>query len=219
MESENYIIKEMISKANSDNTKEVEEGLNYICKKIKSKDLKLICTDKNYNFNLYEIYTKKQNYSNYKIAALLPDLLNKISVLKDENIFTSFSGCGGCLMTTFFLIVGNIPSLETKFYNYIINYLGDYDGVILEKKSFMIMAQRIMEDLKDSDEEICERFNTNIWKDYVQATGVLFSSNDFVEKSKEDAYEVNQFVENYIKKHDGFNKEKAKEILNLLVKQ
>ena len=55
-------------------------------------------------------------------------------------------------------------------------------------------------------------------KDYVQATGVLFSSNEFVERSKEDSYEVNKFVEYYIKKHDGFNKEKAKEI-NLLVKK
>ena len=218
METEKDFIKEMISKANSDNIKDVEEGLNYICKKIKSKDLKLICLDKNYNFNLYKIYSKKQNYSNQKIASLLPDLLSKISVLKDENIFTSFNGCGGCLMTTIFLIVGNIPSLETKFYNYIINYLGDFDGIIFEKKAFMIMAKRIMDDLKDSDDEICERFNNNIWKDYVQATGVLFSSNDFVEKSKEDSYEVNKFVEDYIKKHDGFNKEKAKEIINLLVK-
>ena len=218
METEKDIIKEMISKANSDNIKDVEEDLNYICKKIKSKDLKLICLDKNYNFNLYKIYSKKQNYSNQKIASLLPDLLSKISVLKDENIFTSFNGCGGCLMTTIFLIAGNNPSLETKFYNYIINYLGDFDGIIFEKKAFMIMAKRIMDDLKDSDDEICERFNNNIWKDYVQATGVLFSSNDFVEKSKEDSYEVNKFVEDYIKKHDGFNKEKAKEIINLLVK-
>ena len=219
METENDILKEMVNKANSDNVKKVEEGLAYISKKIKSNDLKVICSDKNYNFDLYKIYTKKDNYSNHKIASFLPDLLNKISVLKDENIFRCFNECGGCLMTVIFLIVGNVPSLETKFYNYIINYLGDYDGVIFEKKSFMIMAGRIMEDLKDSDEEICERFHNSIWKDYVQATGVLFSSNDFVEKSKEDSYEVNKFVENYIKKHDGFNKENAKEIINLLIKE
>ena len=219
MESENDVLKEMVNKTNSDNLKEVDEGLNYICKKIKSKDLKTICSDKNYNFDLYKIYTKKQNYSNQKIASFLPDLLNKISVLKDENIFTCFNGCGGCLMTVIFLIVGNIPSLETKFYNYIINYLGDFDGVILEKKSFKIMAEKIVGDLKDSNKEICERFNNSIWKDYVQATGVLFSSNEFVEKSKEDSYEVNQFVENYIKKHDGFNKENAREIINLIIKE
>ena len=107
--------------------------------------------------------------------------------------------------------MGNIPSLEIKFYNYIINYLGHYGGVILKKKSFMIMEQRIMEDIKDSDEEIWERFGGNISKDYVQTAGVLFGSNDFSEKSKEDLYEVNKFVEDYIEKHDGFNKEKAKE--------
>ncbi len=219
MESEDEITQTMLKKLNSDKPSEVEEGLNYICKKMKSKDLKKLCQDKNSNFDLYKVYTKKQNYSHQKIASLLPDILNKISVLKDENIFTCFNGCGGCLMTVIFLIVGNIPSLETKFYNYIINYLGDFDGVILEKKSFKIMAEKIVGDLKDSNEEICERFNNSIWKDYVQATGVLFSSNEFVEKSKEDSYEVNQFVENYIKKHDGFNKENAREIINLIIKE
>ena len=216
MESEDDIIKRMIQKVNSDNPTKVEEGLVYLCKKMKSSELKKICQDKNSNFDLYKIYTKKQNYTNQKIASLLPDLLNKISVLKDENIFNCFNGCGGCLMTIIFLIVGNLKSLETKLYNFIINYLGDYDGVILEKKSFMIMAEKIVDDLKDSDDEICERFNNSIWKDYLQATGVLFSSNDFVEKSKEDSNEVNQFVEDFIKKHDGFNKENAKEILKLL---
>ena len=219
MESEIDIIKEMIKKANSDNSKEVEEGLNYICKKTKSKDLKTICSDKNYNFDLYKIYTKKQNYINQKIASLLPDLLSKISVLKDENIFTCFNGCGGCLMAIIFIIVGNIPSLEIKLYNFIINYLGDYNGAILEKNAFIKMAEKITENLKESDDEICERFNNSIWKDYVQAFGVLFSSNDFVEKSKEDSHEVNKFVEDYIKKHDGLNKEKALEIISLLIKQ
>ena len=204
MEFEDKIIEEIIKKTNSDNLIEVEEGLNYICKKMKSKDLKQIVLDKNSNFNLYKIYTKKQNYTNQKIASLLPDLLNKISVLKDENIFISFNGCGGCLITVIFLIVGNLPSLESKFYNFIINYLGDYDGVILEKNSFMKMAERILNDFKESECEICERFNNNIWKDYLQATGVLFSSNEFVEKSKEDSHEVNKFVEDYIKKHDLF---------------
>ena len=219
MESEEDIIQGMIKKANSDNPKEVKEGLNYICKKMKSEKLKNICLNKNSNFDLYKIFTKKQNYSNQNVVSILPDLLNKISVLKDENIFTCFNGCGGCLITIFFLIVGNIPALETKIYNYIINYLGDYDGVILEKKSFMIMAQKIVEDLNNSDKEICERFNNQIWKDYLQATGVLFSSNEFVEKSKEDSHKVNKFVEDYIKKHDGFNKENAKEILKLMIKE
>ena len=81
------------------------------------------------------------------------------------------------------------------------------------------MAQRIVEDLKNSDDEICERFNNKIWKDYLQATGILFSSNEFVEKSKEDSHKVNKFVEDYIKKNDGFNKENAKEIIQLLIKQ
>ena len=219
MEFEDKIIEEIIKKTNSDNLIEVEEGLNYICKKMKSKDLKQIVLDKNSNFNLYKIYTKKQNYTNQKIASLLPDLLNKISVLKDENIFISFNGCGGCLITVIFLIVGNLPSLESKFYNFIINYLGDYDGVILEKNSFMKMAERILNDFKESECEICERFNNNIWKDYLQATGVLFSSNEFVEKSKEDSHEVNKFVEDYIKKHDGFNKENAKQIIKLLMEK
>ena len=119
-------------------------------------------------------------------------------------------------MTVIFLIVGNIPSLETKLYNFVINYLGDYDGMILEKNSFNKMASKINEDLKNSDEEICSRFNNSIWKDYLQATGILFSSNDFVEKSKEDSAKVNNFVEEYIKNHDGFNKENAKEIIKLL---
>ena len=219
MESINEEIKNIIKKANTDNLTEVEEGLNYICKKMKSNDLKNICSNKDYRFDIYKIFTKKQNFTNQKIASLLPDLLNKISVLKDENVFTCFNGCGGCLLTIFFLIVGNIPSLETKIYNFIINYLGDYDGVIFEKKSFNIMAQRIVEDLKNSDDEICERFNNKIWKDYLQATGILFSSNEFVEKSKEDSHKVNKFVEDYIKKNDGFNKENAKEIINLLIKQ
>ena len=217
MESED--INEIIKKTNSDNLTEVEESLNYICKKMKSKELKTIILDKNSKFNLYKIYTKKKNYSNQKIASLLPDLLNKISVLKDENIFISFNGCGGCLITVIFLIVGNLPSLESKFYNFIINYLGDYDGVIFEKNSFMKMAERIVDDLKESECEICERFNNNVWKDYLQATGILFSSNEFVEKSKEDSHEVNKFIEDYIKKHDGFNKEKAKEIIQLLIEK
>ena len=216
METKEETIENMIKKANSDDVLEVEEGLNYICKKIKSKDLEKICLSKSSQFNLYNIYTKKANYSNQKIALLLPDLLNKISVLKDENIFTCFNGCGGCLMTVIFLIVGNIPSLETKLYNFVINYLGDYDGMILEKNSFKKMASKINEDLKNSDEEICSRFNNSIWKDYLQATGILFSSNDFVEKSKEDSAKVNNFVEEYIKNHDGFNKENAKEIIKLL---
>ena len=93
-------------------------------------------------------------------------------------------------MKVIFSIVANVPLLETKLYNFIINYLGDYDGVILEKKSFMAMAKRIVGDLKDTNDEICERFNNNIWKDYLQATGVLFSSNEFVEKSKEDLIQV-----------------------------
>ena len=217
MESEEEIIKNMIKKSNSDVPAEVEEGLNYICKKLKSKDLKKILSDK--EFNLYNIYTKKQNYSNQKIGSLLPDLLNKISVLKDENIFKCFNGCGGCLIALIFIIVGEVPSLETKLYNFIINYLGDYDGVILEKNSFMKMAEKIVDDLKDSNDEICERFNNSIWRDYLQATGVLFSSNDFVEKSKEDSHEVNEFIEDYIKKHDGFNKENAKDLLKSLLNQ
>ena len=219
MEANEEIIKNMIKKVNSDNVLEVEEGLNYICKKLKSKELEKICLSKSNEFNLYKIYSKKANYSNQKIAFLLPDLLNKISVLKDENIFTCFNGCGGCLMTVIFLIVGNIPSLETKFYNYVINYLGDYNGMILEKNSFNKMASKINEDLKNSNEEICTRFNNSIWKDYLQATGILFSSNDFVEKSKENSAKVNDFVENYIKNHDGFNKENAKEIIRLLKEQ
>ena len=73
--------------------------------------------------------------------------------------------------------------------------------------------------LKNSDEEICSRFNNSIWRDYLQATGILFSSNDFVEKSREDSAKVNKFVEEYIKYHDGFNKENAKEIIRLLKNQ
>ena len=135
MESNEETINNMIDKANSDNIEEVEEGLNYICKKIKSKDFEKICLNENSNFNLYKIFTKKSNYSNQKIASFLPELLNKISVLRDENIFLCFNNCGGCLMSIIFLIVGSLPSLETKFYNFVINYLGDYDGMILEKNS------------------------------------------------------------------------------------
>ena len=219
MESKEETIQKMLNQINSENVEEVEEGLSYICKNIKSKDLEKICSSKDNKFNLYKIFTKKANYTNQKIAVLLPEFLNKISVLKDENIFNSFNGCGGCLMATIFLIVGNIPSLETKFYNFVINYLGDFDGMILEKNSFKKMAEKIVEDLKDSDEEICCRFNNSIWKDYLQATGILFSSNDFVEKSKEDSSKVNKFVEDYIKNHDGFNKENAKEIIKLIKEQ
>ena len=122
-------------------------------------------------------------------------------------------------MSIIFLIVGSLPSLETKFYNFVINYLGDYDGMILEKNSFKKMADKILEDLKNSDEEICTRFNNSIWRDYLQATGILFSSNDFVDKSREDSSKVNKFVEEYIKNHDGFNKENAKEIIRLLKEQ
>jgi hypothetical protein len=219
MESEEDIIKDMINKANSNNVNEVEEGLNYICKKVKSKDFEKICLNENNNFNLYKIYTKKMNYSNQKIASLFPDLLNKISVLRDENIFKCFNNCGGCLMALIFLMVGSLPSLETKLYNFVINYLGDYDGMILEKNSFKKMADKILEDLKDSNEEICTRFKNSIWKDYLQATGILFSSNDFVEKSREDSGKVNKFVEEYIKNHDGFNKENAIEIIKLIKEQ
>ena len=216
MESKEETIKKMINKTNSDNVKEVEEGLNYICKIMKSKDLEKICINEENNFNLYNIYTKKSNYINQKIVSLFPDLLNKISVLKDQNIFICFNNCGGCLMTVIFLMVGSLPSMEDKLYNFVINYLGDYNGMILEKKSFKKMADKILEDLKDSNEEICTRFNNSIWKDYLQATGILFSSDYFVEKSKEDSGKLNKLVEEYIKNHDGFNKENAKEIIKLL---
>ena len=219
MESKEETIKNMINKSNSDNIEEVYEGLNYILKKIKSKDLSEMVNNKNSNFNLYKIFTKKNNYSNPRIAALLPELLTKISVLKDENIFLCFNGCGGCLMTVIFLIVGSVSSLENKLYNYVINYLGDYEGMILEKISFKKMADKIVEDLKNTEQEICTRFNNSIWRDYLQATGILFSSNDFVEKSREDSAKVNKFVEEYIKYHDGFNKENAKEIIRLLKNQ
>ena len=219
MESDEETIQKMLNQINTDKVKEVEEGLNYICRKISSKDLKKICSSEDNKFNLYKIFTKKANYTNQKIAVLLPEFLNKISVLKDENIFNSFNGCGGCLMAVIFLIVGNLPSLETKFYNYVINYLGDFDGMILEKNSFKKMAEKIVEDLKDSDEEICCRFNNSIWKDYLQATGILFSSDDFVEKSREDSAKVNKFVEDHIKNHNGFNKENAKEIIKLIKEQ
>ena len=71
---------------------------------MKSNDLKNICSNKDYRFDIYKIFTKKQNYTNQKIASLLPDLLNKISILKDENIFMCFNGCEGCLTTVVFLI-------------------------------------------------------------------------------------------------------------------
>ena len=218
MESINEEIKNIIKKANSDNLNEVEEGLNYICKKMKSNDLKKICSNKDYGFDIYEIFTKKQNYTNPKIASLLPDLLNKISILKDENIFMCFNGCGGCLITVIFLIVGNVPSLQTKLYNFVINYLGDYNGAIFEKNSFMKMAEKIVDDLKESDDEICGRFNNSIWKDYLQATGDLFSSNEFVEKSQEDSTKVNTIIEDFIKKN-GFNKQNAKDLLKIIISQ
>ena len=218
MESINEETKNIIKKANSDNLNEVEEGLNYICKKMKSNDLKNICSNKDYGFDIYKIFTKKQNYTNQKIASFLPDLLNKISILKDENIFMCFNGCGGCLITVIFLIVGNVPSLQTKLYNFVINYLGDYNGAIFEKNSFMKMAEKIVDDLKESDDEICGRFNNSIWKDYLQATGELFSSNEFVEKSQEDSTKVNNIIEDYIKKN-GFNKQNAKDLLKLIINQ
>ena len=218
MESINEETKNIIKKANSDNLNEVEEGLNYICKKMKSNDLKNICSNKDYGFDIYKIFTKKQNYTNQKIASFLPDLLNKISILKDENIFMCFNGCGGCLITVIFLIVGNVPSLQTKLYNFVINYLGDYNGAIFEKNSFMKMAEKIVDDLKESDDEICGRFNNSIWKDYLQATGELFTSNEFVEKSQEDSTKVNKIIEDYIKKN-GFNKQNAKDLLKLIINQ
>jgi len=209
----------ILQKCYSDNIIEVEEGLNYISKKMKSENIKKILMDKDNNLNLEKIYSKKQNYTNAKISSLLPDLLNKISILKDENVILSFNGCGGCLMSIIFIIVGNCPSLETKFYNFIINYLGDYDGVIFEKKSFNIMAQKVAENFNESNKEICERFNNNIWKDYLQATGTLFGSNEFVDKAKENPKKVNEFIEDYIKKHDSFNKDNAKKILQLLINE
>ena len=45
MESINEETKNIIKKANSDNLNEVEEGLNYIYKKMKSNDLKNICSN------------------------------------------------------------------------------------------------------------------------------------------------------------------------------
>ena len=218
MESINEEIKNIIKKANSDNLNEVEEGLNYICKKMKSNDLKKICSNKDYGFDIYKIFTKKQNYTNPKIASLLPDLLNKISILKDENIFMCFNGCGGCLITVIFLIVGNVPSLQTKLYNFVINYLGDYNGAIFEKNSFMKMAEKIVDDLKESDDEICGRFNNSILKDYLQATGDLFSSNEFVEKSQEDSTKVNTIIEDFIK-NNGFNKQNVKDLLKIIISQ
>ena len=218
MESINEEIKNIIKKANSDNLNEVEESLNYICKKMKSNDLKKICSNKDYGFDIYKIFIKKKNYTNLKIASLLPDLLNKISILKDQNIFICFNGCGGCLITVIFLIVGNVPSLQTKLYNFVINYLGDYNGAIFEKNSFMKMAEKIVDDLKESDDEICGRFNNSIWKDYLQATGELFSSNEFVEKSQEDSTKVNTIIEDFIKKN-GFNKQNAKDLLKLVINQ
>jgi len=54
----------------------------------------------------------------------------------------------------------------------------------------MKMAEKIMDDLKESYDEISGRFNNSIWKDYLLATGELFSSNKFVEKSQEDSTQI-----------------------------
>lgn len=206
----------ILDQLNSNDISEVEKGLNYLNKNMKPNEImKLINLNDNKGLNLYKIFFKKQNLSSAKIASLLPPVLNKISVFKGENIFVSFNECGGCLLTILFLIVAYNPKLEEKIYNFIINYLGDYNGHLIEKKSFAICANKTKEELQENenDKEYCEKLRNGNWKDYIQGMGVLFSDDTFVDKVKEDSKKVNEFVENFIKKNNAFDKNKAKELI------
>lgn len=217
MESKNLSNESLLNKLNSSDESEIEGGINYLCKTIKPKDFMKIIDQ---GFNISKIYSNIENLNNTKIASSLPEILNKISAFQGDNIFCCFNGCGGCLLAVFFIIVASNPNLEEKIYNYLINYLGDFNGCILEKKSFFACAQKTEKEFEakknEKNVEFCERIKEGVWKDYVQGMGLLFSNDDFVEKTKENSRKVNTFVEEYIKSNNGFNKKIAQEIINEL---
>lgn len=239
----NDSISSFISKINNnDNSSEIEKSLLYLINSMNKDEILLLLN--NNDFSLYKLFIKKIILSNAKICTLLPDLLNKICEIKNnKNIFLFFNkGCGGCLLMTLFLIVAYNPSLEEKIYKFIIDYLGDLNGCLLEKKSFSACCLKTKNELKEEHKkkkkkkkngeekdkikeeekeevevEFCEKLKEGNWKDYIQAMGVLFSDDRFVEKVKENSKEVNGFVEDFIRRNNAFDKSNAKLLIEELL--
>lgn len=229
-----FDLSSFFSIVNSDNQPDIEKSLSSFLNIISlDQQISIISSS---SFSLYNLFTKKIILSNAKICTLFPELIKKISEIKNENnIFLFFNkGCGGCLLTVLFLIVAYNPSLEEKIYNFIIDYLGDKNGCLLEKRSFSACCLKTKDELKDEykkkkkkkdkenkeekeEEEFCERIKDGEWKNYIQAMGVLFSHEGFIEKVKKDSMEVNNFVEEFIKKNNSFNKSNAKILLEELM--
>ena len=216
---ESYSLENVLQNLYSDSFISIENMLNYLLKKCTDEEFKSII--KNKKFNLVQLFTKESNLKSKKIAIFLPDILTKISIYTHKNIIESFNNCGACFLCVFFNIIQNIPSLEGKFYSFLISYLGDYDGDILEKKSIKICAERTYnifnKDLNNNNIEYCHHMEKGEWCDYIEGMGKLFINDLFVEKIKNNPKGINQVIENFIKEKNCFNKNNADELINFVI--
>lgn len=211
MESTTY--EPLVKKIQSTDPNEVAAGLSELLKIKNQNEFKSIVS----SLDLVSIFSSKNNISCFKVANNLTDLLTKKSILSEETVIQSLTknNCGGCFLCLLLLIVKIIPSLEGKLYSFIINYLGDYNGNLFEKKAFNLFARRIYENFNfESDEkELCKRMKEGSFKDYIMGMGKLLTDERFVELSKNDSKEANDEIESFIKAKDGFNYDIACELL------
>ena len=217
---ESYSLENVFKNLYSDNFLSIDKMINYLLKKCTDEEFKSIITNK--QFNLVKLFTNETNIKSKKIAIFLPDLLTKISIYTHKNIIECFNNCGACFLCAIFNIIQNCPSLEGKFYSFLISYLGDYDGDILEKKSFKTCAEKTFnifnKDLNKNDIEYCKHMEKGEWCDYIEGMGILFINDLFVERIKENPKSINQIIEQFIKDKNCFNKINAQELIDIVIR-
>lgn len=214
---ESVTLETLLKQLNSNDPVVVAGGLNQLMKKTPNEEFKKVVK----LLDIIQLFSSSTNIGCYNVASYLPDLLTKKSILFDQTIIQALSpkNCGGCLLCLLLIIIKLIPSLEGKFYSFIINYLGDYDGKIFEKKSFNTFAQRIYEsiDLDSSKkEDLCQKMNEGPFKDYILGMGRLITDDKFIEVSRNNSKEANEIIETHIKQKDKFDYEEAGEILKII---
>jgi hypothetical protein len=210
----------ILSELYSNNQEKVYNKLYSLINKTEEKIFKNLINSPNLNIPKIFIY----NIKHKPICNLLPDFLLKTSIYLNKNVIKCFNNCGACFLCVCFNIVYYIPSLEGKIYSFLLNYLGDYDGKILEKKSFKeccLRTANLFQDFynknnneKNENKEYCKNMEKNIWSDYIQGMGRLFIDDDLVEKIKEDPEDMNYLIEKFIKDNDVFDYDKAEEFVN-----
>jgi len=201
----------------SSNQNTVQNKLHSLLFKTEEKIFKLLISSP--KLNIPKIFVN--NIKNAAICKLFPDFLIKTSIYLNKNIIKCYNNCGACFLCTCFNIVTYCPSLEGKIYSFLLNYLGDYEGKILEKKSFKECCLRTTNFFIDyynnnndiNNIEYCKIMKKEIWSDYIQGMGRLFIDDDLVEKIKEDPEDMNYLIEKFIKDNEIFDYNKAEEFI------